>query len=123
MDYNSWSSFFKIHLRSIGLKHHIESATASSTNKYWSRLDDLVKVWILGTCCESLQDEVVTTPGTTKDLWDHIKGLFHDNEDDQTITLDNQLRSIKIGPVPTQYGPHPFLITPGPLVNLLGYKV
>ncbi|GKB54757.1 ribonuclease H-like domain-containing protein [Tanacetum coccineum] len=97
MDYNSWTSFFKIHLRSIGFKHHIESAIASSTNKDWSRLDDLVKVWILGTCCESLQDEVVTTPGTTKDLWDHIKGLFHGNEDDRTITLDNQLRSIKIG--------------------------
>ncbi|GKE63094.1 hypothetical protein Tco_1513461, partial [Tanacetum coccineum] len=95
MNYNSWSSFFKIHLGSIGLKHHIESATASSSDKDWSRLDDLVKVWILGTCTESLQDQVATTPGTAKDLWDHIKDLFHDNEDAWAINLDNQLRSIK----------------------------
>ncbi|PWA81622.1 hybrid signal transduction histidine kinase M [Artemisia annua] len=97
MNYNSWSSFFKIHLGSIGLKHHIESSTASSSDKDWSRMDDLVKVWILGTCSESLQDQVVTTPGTAKDLWDHIKDLFHDNEDARAITLDNQLRFIKIG--------------------------
>ncbi|GJT98279.1 hypothetical protein Tco_1093797 [Tanacetum coccineum] len=56
MNYNSWSSFFKIHLGSIGLKDHIESDTVSSSDKEWSRLNDLVKVWILGTCCESLQD-------------------------------------------------------------------
>lgn len=97
MNYNSWSSFFKIHLGSIGLKHHIESNTVSSSDKDWSRLNDLVKVWILGTCCESLQDQVVTTPGTAKDLWDHIKELFHDNEDARAITLDNQLHSVKIG--------------------------
>ncbi|GKE56992.1 hypothetical protein Tco_1496177 [Tanacetum coccineum] len=48
MNYNSWSSFFKIHLGSIGLKDHIESDTVSSSNKEWSRLNDLVKngVWL-----------------------------------------------------------------------------
>ena len=46
MNYNSWSSFFKIHLGSIGLKHHIESNSASSSENEWSRLNDLVKVWI-----------------------------------------------------------------------------
>ncbi|GJU13467.1 ribonuclease H-like domain-containing protein, partial [Tanacetum coccineum] len=97
MNYNSWSSFFKIHLGSIGLKDHIESDTVSSLDKEWSRLNDLVKVWILGTCCESLQDQVVSTPGTAKDLWDHIKDLFHDNEDARAIALDNQLRSVNIG--------------------------
>ncbi|GJZ19558.1 hypothetical protein Tco_0556148 [Tanacetum coccineum] len=91
MNYNSWSSFFKIHLGSIGLKHHIKSATPSSSDRDWSRLDDLVKVWILGTCTESLQDHVVTTPGTAKDLWNHIKDLFHENEDAWAINLDNQL--------------------------------
>ncbi|GJY43126.1 hypothetical protein Tco_0431339 [Tanacetum coccineum] len=94
MNYNSWSSFFKIHLGSIGLKHHIESATPSSSDKDWSRLDDLVKVWILGTCTESLQDQVATTPGTAKDLWNHIKDLFHDNEDAWAINLDNQLHHV-----------------------------
>ncbi|GJT43316.1 ribonuclease H-like domain-containing protein [Tanacetum coccineum] len=96
MNYNSWSSFFKIHLGSIGLKDHIESDTVSSSDKEWSRLNDLVKVWILGTCCESLQDQVVSTPGTAKDLWDHIKDLFHDNEDARAIALDNQLRFVNI---------------------------
>ncbi|GKA95938.1 hybrid signal transduction histidine kinase M [Tanacetum coccineum] len=75
--------------QAIALRH--------STDPEWSRLDDLVKVWILGTCSESLQDQVVTTPGTAKDLWYHLKDLFHDNEDARAITIDNQLRSITIG--------------------------
>ncbi|GJY07283.1 hybrid signal transduction histidine kinase M [Tanacetum coccineum] len=75
---------------------HVQSDTVSSLDKEWSRLNDLVKVWILGTCCESLQDQVVSTPGTAKDLWDHIKDLFHDNEDARAIALDNQLRSVNI---------------------------
>nr|GFA44546.1 hybrid signal transduction histidine kinase M [Tanacetum cinerariifolium] len=59
--------------------------------------DDLVKVWILITLEESLQDQVVTTPGNAKALWDHIKDLFHDNKDARAITLDGELRSIKLG--------------------------
>ncbi|GJV62887.1 hypothetical protein Tco_1473715 [Tanacetum coccineum] len=43
MNYNYWSLFFKIHLGSIGLKHHTENATYSSTYKDWSRLGDLAK--------------------------------------------------------------------------------
>nr|GFA13627.1 hybrid signal transduction histidine kinase M [Tanacetum cinerariifolium] len=63
----------------------------------WDKQDDLVKVWILGTLEESLQDQVVTTPGNAKALWDHIKDLFHDNKDARAITLDGELRSIKLG--------------------------
>nr|GFA24757.1 hybrid signal transduction histidine kinase M [Tanacetum cinerariifolium] len=66
--------------------------TGSTSSK-----DDLVKVWILGTLEESLQDQVVTTPGNAKALWDHIKDLFHDNKDARAITLDGELRSIKLG--------------------------
>ncbi|GJS86199.1 ribonuclease H-like domain-containing protein [Tanacetum coccineum] len=47
--------------------------------------------------CDSLQEQVVTTPGNAKALWDHLKNLFHDNKDARAINLDNELRSIKIG--------------------------
>nr|GEZ41026.1 hybrid signal transduction histidine kinase M [Tanacetum cinerariifolium] len=40
---------------------------------------------------------LVTTPGNAKALWDHIKDLFHDNKDPRAITLDGELRSIKLG--------------------------
>nr|GEU74436.1 reverse transcriptase domain-containing protein [Tanacetum cinerariifolium] len=46
---------------------------------------------------ESLQDQVVTTHGNAKASWDHIKDLFHDNKDARAITLDGELRSIKLG--------------------------
>ncbi|GJU44909.1 ribonuclease H-like domain-containing protein [Tanacetum coccineum] len=107
LNYNSWSSFFTIHLGSLGLKKHIEAASTSTetVDPEWSRLDDLVKIWILGTCTESLQDQVVSTPVNAKALWDHIKDLFHDNEDARAITLDNQLRSIKIAAQPSILGP------------------
>nr|GFC37971.1 hybrid signal transduction histidine kinase M [Tanacetum cinerariifolium] len=52
---------------------------------------------ILGTLCDSLQEQVVSTAGNAMDLWDHIQGLFHDNKDVMAISLDNELRSIKIG--------------------------
>ncbi|PWA58931.1 hypothetical protein CTI12_AA395260 [Artemisia annua] len=95
--YTSWCSFLKIHLGSLGLKAHIEGSSTSSTDPEWSKQDDLVKVWILGTLEESLQDQVVATPGNAKALWDHIKDLFHDNKDARAITLDSELRSIKLG--------------------------
>ena len=96
-NYTSWCSFLKIHLGSLGLKAHIEGSSTSSNDPEWNKQDDLVKVWILGTLNESLQDQVVATPGNAKALWDHIKDLFHDNKDARAITLDSELRSIKLG--------------------------
>nr|GEZ28120.1 hybrid signal transduction histidine kinase M [Tanacetum cinerariifolium] len=37
------------------------------------------------------------TPGNAKALWEHIKDLFHDNKDARAITLNGELRSIKLG--------------------------
>ncbi|GKE01549.1 hybrid signal transduction histidine kinase M [Tanacetum coccineum] len=54
-------------------------------------------MWILGSLCDSLQEQVVTTPGNAKALWDHLQNLFHDNKDARAINLDNELCSIKIG--------------------------
>ncbi|PWA37757.1 hybrid signal transduction histidine kinase M [Artemisia annua] len=96
-NYTSWCSFLKIHLGNLGLKTHIEGSSTSSNDPEWDKQDDLVKVWILGTLEESLQDQVVATPGNAKALWDHIKDLFHDNKDARAITLDDELRSIKLG--------------------------
>ncbi|GKE02287.1 hypothetical protein Tco_1390270 [Tanacetum coccineum] len=95
-NYTSWSSFSLIHLGSLGLKSHVEAET-TSTNPEWCQLDDLVKMWILGSLCDSLQEQVVTTPGNAKALCDHLKDLFHDSKDARAINLDNELRSIKIG--------------------------
>ncbi|GJU20606.1 ribonuclease H-like domain-containing protein [Tanacetum coccineum] len=52
---------------------------------------------ILGSLSDSLQEQVVTIPGNTKALWDHLKNIFHDNKDARAINLDNELRSINIG--------------------------
>nr|GEZ74419.1 hybrid signal transduction histidine kinase M [Tanacetum cinerariifolium] len=62
-NYNSWSSFSLIHLGSLGLKSHVED-DAASTNPDWCQLDDLIKMWIISSLCDSLQDQVVTTPDT-----------------------------------------------------------
>ncbi|GKA56949.1 hypothetical protein Tco_0756021 [Tanacetum coccineum] len=66
-NYNPWSSFSLIHLGSLGLKAHVESDSAS-TNPGWCQLDDLIKMWILSSLCDSLQEQVVTTPGNAKQL-------------------------------------------------------
>nr|GEZ17767.1 hybrid signal transduction histidine kinase M [Tanacetum cinerariifolium] len=78
------------------LKSHVEDDTASS-NPNWCQLDNLIKMWIPSSFCDFLQEQVVTTPGNAKALWDHLKDLFHDNKDNRVINLDNELRSIKIG--------------------------
>ncbi|PWA76504.1 hypothetical protein CTI12_AA236700 [Artemisia annua] len=105
-NYNSWSSFFNNHFGSIGLKKYIEDAltntsTLSTLDPEWSKLDDLIKMWILGTLVESLKDQVVTTLRNAKDLLDTIKTLFHDNEDARAINIDNQICSIKMGNLST----------------------
>nr|GEZ07051.1 hybrid signal transduction histidine kinase M [Tanacetum cinerariifolium] len=42
---SSWSSFFIIHLDSIGLKTHVgEEALSSNTNPEWCKLDDIIKL-------------------------------------------------------------------------------
>nr|GEV15387.1 ribonuclease H-like domain-containing protein [Tanacetum cinerariifolium] len=72
-NYNFWSSFSLIHL---GLKSHVETDTAS-TNPEWCQLDDLIKMWILGFLCDSLQEQV----------------------DARAINLNNELRSVNIGKI------------------------
>ncbi|GJY96985.1 hybrid signal transduction histidine kinase M [Tanacetum coccineum] len=95
-NYNFWSSFSLIHLGSLMLKSHVEEDN-TSTNPEWCQLDDLIKMWILGSLCNSLQEQVVTTLSNAKALWDYLKKLFHDNKDARAINLDNELRFIKIG--------------------------
>ncbi|GJV38161.1 hypothetical protein Tco_1410638 [Tanacetum coccineum] len=95
-NYNSWSSFSLFHLGSLGLKSHVETDTAF-TNPKQCQLDDHIKMWILGSLCDSLQEQVVTTPGNAKALWDHLKELFHDIKYARALNLDNELRSIRIG--------------------------
>ncbi|GJV74135.1 ribonuclease H-like domain-containing protein [Tanacetum coccineum] len=103
-NYESWSSVFRIHLGGLGLTSHIKEDTFASLstssrviNPDWCKLDDLVKMWILGSLHESLQDQVVTTLGNAKALWDHIQELFHDNKYTRAINLDNELHAIKLG--------------------------
>ncbi|GJX21791.1 hypothetical protein Tco_0226236 [Tanacetum coccineum] len=69
INYNSWSSFFKIHLGSIRFNHN---SITSSMDKDWSCVDDLFKVWVLGTCSKSIQDQVVTTLGTALPVFDAL---------------------------------------------------
>ncbi|GKE43648.1 hypothetical protein Tco_1470932 [Tanacetum coccineum] len=94
-NYISWSSFFTIHLGSLGLKPHIEDK-ASSSDPEWCKLNDLIKMWILESLCDSFQEQVVSTPSNAKDLWDHLEKTFHDIKDARAINLDNELRSLKI---------------------------
>nr|GEU98379.1 hypothetical protein [Tanacetum cinerariifolium] len=42
-------------------------------------------------------EQVVTTPGNAKALWDHLKDIFHDNKYAHAIKLDNEICSFKIG--------------------------
>ena len=42
-NYNSWNSFLKIHLGSLGLKTHIEGTATSKPHSEWNKQDDLVK--------------------------------------------------------------------------------
>nr|GEZ49235.1 hybrid signal transduction histidine kinase M [Tanacetum cinerariifolium] len=75
---------------SLGLKSYVEDDTAS-TNPAWCQLDDLIKMWTLSSLCDSHQEQVVTTPGNAKALWDHLKDLFHDNKDNRAINALIQL--------------------------------
>ncbi|GJX53652.1 hybrid signal transduction histidine kinase M [Tanacetum coccineum] len=74
-----------------GLKKHIGGTSTSTTTKdsEWENIDDLIKMWILGTLVNSMQEQVVATPGNAKNLWDHIKSFFHDKKDAWAINLDN----------------------------------
>nr|GEX83003.1 NBS-containing resistance-like protein [Tanacetum cinerariifolium] len=54
-NYRSRSSFFIIHLGSLCLKSHVEEeASSSTTNLEWCKLDDLIKMWILGSLLKNL---------------------------------------------------------------------
>nr|GEW93310.1 hybrid signal transduction histidine kinase M [Tanacetum cinerariifolium] len=72
------------------------AASSSVPDSEWCKLDDLIKMWILGSLCDSLHEQVISTSGNAKDLWDHLQGLFHDNTDARAISLDNELLSITI---------------------------
>nr|GEY72372.1 hybrid signal transduction histidine kinase M [Tanacetum cinerariifolium] len=84
----------------LGLKstddQQTNAASSSVPDPEWCKLDDLIKMWILGSLCDSLHEQVISTSGNAKDLWDHLQGLFHDNTDARAINLDNELLSFTI---------------------------
>ncbi|GJX31611.1 putative ribonuclease H-like domain-containing protein [Tanacetum coccineum] len=71
-NYSSWSSFFIIYLGSISLKYHVkEEASLSTTNPEWCKLDDLIKMWILGSLFKTThgggaKGGKITSKGTLK---------------------------------------------------------
>ncbi|GKD81212.1 hypothetical protein Tco_1348051 [Tanacetum coccineum] len=85
---------------SLGLKLHVETDTAF-TNPKWCQLDDLIKMWILCSPCDSLQEQVVTTPGNAKKLLDldclhaedglHLHGVrvVQDMHEDTVVGVNN----------------------------------
>nr|GEX89353.1 hypothetical protein [Tanacetum cinerariifolium] len=88
-NYNSWGSFSLIHLGSLGLKSLVEDDTAS-TNPDWCQLDDLIKMWILFSLCDSLQEQVVTTPVNEyctkiRSMADRLKNLGCDVSDKNLV--------------------------------------
>nr|GEW21407.1 ribonuclease H-like domain-containing protein [Tanacetum cinerariifolium] len=85
--YNSWSSFSLSHLGSLGLKSHVEEDTAS-TNPDWCQLDDLIKMWILRSLCDSLQEQVVTTSGATT--------TFESSSSSPTVLMTSTSSSTKV---------------------------
>nr|GEW07197.1 hybrid signal transduction histidine kinase M [Tanacetum cinerariifolium] len=57
----------KVH--GLGFKSHVkEEASSSTTNPEWCKLDNLIKMWILESLCDSLQEQVVTALGNAKAL-------------------------------------------------------
>nr|GEX71128.1 hybrid signal transduction histidine kinase M [Tanacetum cinerariifolium] len=59
---------------SLGIRSHVKEDNAS-TNPDWCQLDDLIKMYIFGSLCDSPQEQV----------------------DPRALNLNNELRSIKIG--------------------------
>ncbi|GJU57164.1 E3 ubiquitin protein ligase RGLG2-like protein [Tanacetum coccineum] len=91
------SALMEVPFSYMSERKHAPKSCASSSNS-WTIL-----MWILGSLCDSLQEQVVTTPGNAKALRDHLKDLFHDNKNARAINLDNELRSIKIGKMTCEY--------------------
>ncbi|GJZ28747.1 hypothetical protein Tco_0573394 [Tanacetum coccineum] len=83
LNYNSWCSFFKIYLGRVLFlkKHNAEHPQVNvTTDPEWSKLDDLIKMWILGTCCESLLDQVISTQENSKVVYE-IRRIMYSGYD------------------------------------------
>nr|GEV83107.1 putative reverse transcriptase domain-containing protein [Tanacetum cinerariifolium] len=92
-DNDEWKSFCM--LLDNGLTHPKESSEDASLSLFPFENEDKIHLGSLGQK-KYIEEASISTgrsgyfyPGYGKDLWDHIKDLFYDNEDARAITLDN----------------------------------
>ncbi|XP_071741111.1 uncharacterized protein [Rutidosis leptorrhynchoides] len=111
--YGAWSELFKIHCKAYNVIDHITPQPTSSststestinttntesatTTESWDRLDVIVLQWIYGTVSIDLMETVMAKDSTALQVWDRLKGIFHDNEQTRAIHLQQRFSNIRL---------------------------
>ena len=70
----------------------------------WLATDKLIKSLIYLTISEPLFERVVKAkPRTSKDTWDVLEKIFHDNKRSKTVELMGELRDLDMGDLTVYY--------------------
>lgn len=99
LNYDAWYELFTTHCISFGVLGHIDdTSTKNGTNvEEWTRLDNLVKLWIYGTINKSLLQTILKKNSTAHEVSVNLENLFHDNKESKEMQIENELRNISIG--------------------------
>ncbi|KAJ9566943.1 hypothetical protein OSB04_002909 [Centaurea solstitialis] len=99
LNYDAWRILFTTHCKAYGVYGHLDgtSQPTDASQAEWTKLDNLVAMWIYGTLSQSLLPTVLKDGSTAHKIWTSLESLFRDNKDTRAIDLEDELCSMTLG--------------------------
>ncbi|PWA38594.1 hypothetical protein CTI12_AA579890 [Artemisia annua] len=105
LNFSYWSELFLNILEGLKVLDFVQPPPVAESSSDppppdddWLATEKMIKSWIYLTISEPLFERVVKAkPRTSKDTWDVLEKIFHDNKRSKTVELMGELRDLDMG--------------------------
>lgn len=105
-NFNHWRDQFLLTLGKFSLQNHIHLDTPVLSPD-WTRMDCVLKSWILGTLADDLAEEFSSQGSTAREAWLTVESQILGNREARTIQLETKFRRFVQGDLSiTEYCRH-----------------
>ena len=105
--YGTWVELLRIHARSHRVLLHIAPSAdkppplpVAAEYEQWTTLDATVLQWIYSTISTDLLTTIPESNSTAVDAWNHLAGIFQDNQNAHVVTLEQEFSNTRMEDFP-----------------------
>ncbi|KAK9053078.1 hypothetical protein SSX86_029708 [Deinandra increscens subsp. villosa] len=103
--YITWSTLFTIHCKAFDCYDHLlpkkdGTASSSSSDPVWPRVDALVLQWIYSTISPEILGTIINPEASAADAWASLKGVFNNNKHTRAVHLQHTFSNTRLETFP-----------------------